>query len=231
MQNLKWVFLLFLGISIQAVNAQEVLTKGTIKYEITDAESSNPQIQSQLAMMEGSSMTVFVMDDAQLTKMNMMNGMVQQRILVDSKVDEMQMYIDAMGRKFMTNMPMPKEEEMEETSVTNIEYFPDDRKEIAGYDAYKAIVKNNVGDQTIELTTYITDELKMDADIIRNVQGTDKLKGLPLEYTISLPQMSLTYTAKEVSKDVDPSEFDFDKTGYEEMSQEELQQMGGMGGF
>jgi hypothetical protein len=41
--------------------------------------------------------------------------------------------------------------------------------------------------------------------------------------------MSMTFTAQNISMEVDKSEFDFDKAGYREMSQEELQQMGGMG--
>lgn len=232
MQNFKWIILVFFGFSLQAVSAQETLTKGTIKYELTEANSDNPQVQSQLAMMEGSTMTIFVMEDAQLTKMNMMNGMMQQRILMDKDESGVEMYIDMMGQKIKTVMPVTEESESEETNITNIEYFPDDRKEIAGYDAYKAVITNKVGEQEVQMTAYITDKLKLDADIIKNVKGTDKLKGLPLEYTINVPELSMTYTAKEVSKDVDPAEFDFDKTGYKEMSPEEMQQMGGgMGGF
>ena len=230
MQNLKWVLFLFLAFSLNAVSAQDALTKGTIKYEITDASSDNPQVQSQLGMLEGSSLTVFIMEEAQLTKMNMMNGMVQQRILMNKDSESMEMYMDAMGRKIMTKMDVSESDKPEETSITNIEYFPDDRKEIAGYNAYKAVITNKVGEQTMEMTTYITEDLKFDANIIRNIDGTDQLKGLPLEYTINVPQMSMTYTAKEVSKEVDSSEFDFDKTGYEEMSPEQMQQMGGMGG-
>lgn len=232
MQNFKWIILVFLGFSLQAVSAQETLSKGTIKYEITDVASDNPQVQSQLAMMEGSTMAVFVMENTQLTKVNMMNGMMQQRMLMSKDKNNMEMYIDAMGQKIMTIMEIPEETEKEETHITNIEYFPDDRKEIAGYDTYRAVITNKVGEQEMQMTTYITDELKLDADIIRDVEGTDKLKGLPLEYTISTPQFSMTYTATELSKEVDPAEFDFDKTGYKEMSPEEMQQMGGgMGGF
>jgi hypothetical protein len=235
MQQLKWIFLIVVSLSLGTVSlqAQETLKEGTIKYEITDAGSDNPQIQQQMQMMKGSTMTVFIMGKTQLTKMNMMNGMYQQRMLMNKEEDKMEMYMDMMGRKIKTVMDLSKQEDEMGDVETNIEYFPEETKEIAGYTAYKAVIKNNVGEQEIELTTYITEDLKFDAEVIRNVQGAEELKGLPLEYTVSQPQVTMTFTAQDISKEVDPAEFDFDKSGYDEMSPEELQQMGGggMGGF
>lgn len=228
MQSLKWVFLLLIGFSVNMVSAQKEIKEGTLTYEITDISSDNPQLAQQLAMMKGSSMTVLFADGKQLTKMNMMNGMMQQKIVMNPEEKTGEMYMDMMGQKIMVKMPMGGDEDDTNTS-TDIEYFPSETKKIAGYDAYKAVITTKAEGQEMELITYITEDLAFDGEVIRNAPGADKLKGLPLEYTISQPQMSMTFTAQNISMEVDKSEFDFDKEGYREMSQEELQQMGGMG--
>jgi hypothetical protein len=228
MQSLKWVFLLLIGFSINMVSAQKEIKEGTLTYEITEISSDNPQLAQQLAMMKGSSMTVLFADGKQLTKMNMMNGMMQQKIVMNPEEKTGEMYMDMMGQKIMVKMPMGGEED-ESGASTDIEYFPNETKKIAGYDAYKAVITTKAEGQEMELITYITEDLAFDGEVIRNAPGADKLKGLPLEYTVSQPQMSMTFTAQNISMEVDKSEFDFDKAGYREMSQEELQQMGGMG--
>jgi hypothetical protein len=229
MRNLKLALILLLSVSVSALFAQKEMKEGTLTYEITDISSDDPAMNQQLAMMKGTTMNIILAKDQQMTEMNMMNGMVKQKMLMNLETKEMNMYMDAMGQKMKVNIPAP--EETEATPETSIEYFKDDRKKIAGYDAYKAIISTEAEGQTIRLTTYVTEELTFDGSIIRNMPGTDKLKGMPLEYTVSQPQMSMTFTATKISPEVDASAFEFDKSGYKEMTQEQLQQMGGGMGF
>jgi len=230
MRNLKLLFILLLSVSASSLVAQEELKEATLTYEITDISSDDPNVNQQLAMMKGSTMSIMLMEGQQLTEMSMMNDMIKQKMLMDVETGNMDMYMDAMGQKFKVNVPSQDSENAEEAE-TNIEYFKDDRKQIAGYDAYKAIISTEQEGKSMKLTTYITEDLKFDGDIIRNMPGTNKLKGMPLEYTVNQPQMSMTFTATKVSKEVDASAFEFDKSGYKEMTQEQLEQMGGGMGF
>jgi hypothetical protein len=229
MRNLKLLFILLLSVSASSLVAQEELKEATLTYEITDISSDDPTVNQQLAMMKGSTMSILLMEGQQLTEMSMMNDMIKQKMLMDVETGNMDMYMDAMGQKFKVNIPSSKTEEAE--AKPNIKYFKDDRKQIAGYDAYKAIISTEQEGQSMKLTTYITEDLKFDGNIIRNMPGTDQLKGMPLEYTVNQPQMSMTFTATKVSPEVDASAFEFDKTGYKEMTKEQLEQMGGGMGF
>ena len=222
--------ILLLSVSASSLVAQEELKEATLTYEITDISSDDPNVNQQLAMMKGSTMSILLMEGQQLTEMSMMNDMIKQKMLMDVETGNMDMYMDAMGQKFKVNVPSKNKVDAE--VEPNIEYFKDDRKQIAGYDAYKAIISTQQEDgQSMKLTTYITEDLKFAGDIIRNMPGTNKLQGMPLEYTVNQPQMSMTFTATNVSKEVDASAFEFDKSGYKEMTQEQLEQMGGGMGF
>jgi hypothetical protein len=229
MRNLRLLFILLLSVSASSLVAQEKLEQATLTYEITDISSDDPAVNQQLAMMKGSTMSILLKEDQQLTEMSMMNDMIKQKMLMDVETGNMDMYMDAMGQKFKVNVPSTKTEDAEIES--NIEYFKDDRKQIAGYEAYKAIISTKQGDQTMRLTTYITEDLVFNGNIIRNMPGTDQLKGMPLEYTVNQPKMSMTFTATKVSSEVDASAFEFDTSGYREMTQEQLEQMGGGMGF
>lgn len=230
MRNLRLLLILLLSVSASSLVAQEELKEATLTYEITDISSDDPNVNQQLAMMKGSTMSILLMEGQQLTEMSMMNDMIKQKMLMDVETGNMDMYMDAMGQKFKVNVPSKNKVDAE--VEPNIEYFKDDRKQIAGYDAYKAIISTQQEDgQSMKLTTYITEDLKFAGDIIRNMPGTNKLQGMPLEYTVNQPQMSMTFTATNVSKEVDASAFEFDKSGYKEMTQEQLEQMGGGMGF
>src|SRR6056297_1945454 len=183
--------------------SQKTFSEGSVQFEITDLSSDNPQVAGQLEMMKGSTMTIYVKGDQQLTSMDMM------------------------GRKIKVQMPTD-ENEAEDVDV-DIEYFEDDRKEIAGYDTYRAVMKTNTDGQQVTLETYITDAFEFDGEMIRNAPGSKQLRGMPLEFTVSQPEISMTFTAQEVLMEIDDSVFDIDASEYEEMDPEDLQNMGGMG--
>ena len=66
------------------------------------------------------------------------------------------------------------------------------------------------------------------------VQGLEAfdLDGFPLEYSMIMDQVSMTYQAQEISEKIDESEFEIDESGYRKVSLEEfMKSMGGFGGF
>src|SRR6056297_567545 len=225
MKKLNVFGILIFCLMTTTIWGQKAFSEGSVKFEITEVTSDNPQLAGQLEMMKGSTMTIFVKEDQQLTSMNMMNGMMQQKMIMDKENNSMLMLMDMMGRKIKVDMPMD-DADMDDVDV-NIEYFEDDRKEIAGYDTYKAVMITKAEGQEVELETYITDEFKFDGKMIQNAPGSKQLRGMPLEYTIKQPQLSMTFTAQEILTSVDDSVFDIDTEGYEEMDPEELQNMGG----
>jgi len=229
MQNFRLLFFLLLSLSVSTLTAQQELAKGTLTYEITDISSDDPGVSQQMEMMKGSTMRIFLTGGQQLTKMNMMDGMVQQKMLMNMETGDMEMYMDAMGQKMKVNVPSSQQEKSD--AEVDVEYFPDDRKQIAGYDAYKAVIRSEAEGKSMELTAYITEDLTFSGEVLRNTPGADQLKGLPLEYSVSQPKVAMTFTATEVSPEVDESVFEFDKSGYKEMSPEQLEQMGGGMGF
>lgn len=227
MNKLKLIGLLIFCLAATTSWGQKTFSEGSVKFEITDLSSDNPQVAGQLEMMKGSKMTIYVKGDQQLTSMNMMNGMVQQNMILDKENNNMLMLMDMMGRKIKVEMPVD-ENEAEDVDV-DIEYFEDDRKEIAGYDTYRAVMITKTDGQEVRLETYITDEFEFDGQMIQNAPGSKQLRGMPLEFTVSQPEISMTFTAQEVLMAVDDAVFDIDPSGYEEMDPEDLQNMGGMG--
>ena len=227
MKNLNVLGILILSLMATTIWGQKTFSEGSVKFEITNVSSDNPQLAGQLDMMKGSTMTIYVKDDQQMTSMNMMNGMMQQNMIVNKENNTTLMLMDMMGRKIKVEMPIedPNPDDMD----VNIEYFEDERKEIAGYDTYKAIMTTKTEGQEIKLETYITDKYEFDGKMIQNAPGSMQLRGMPLEYTINQPQLSMTFTAQEVLDQVDASVFEIDTEGYEEMDPEELKNMGGMG--
>ena len=227
MNRINLIGLLIFCLAATTGWSQKMFSEGSVQFEITDLSSDNPQVAGQLEMMKGSTMTTYVKGDQQLTSMNMMNGMIQQKMIMDKENNSMLMLMDMMGRKIKVVMPTDKDQ-TDETDV-NIEYFEDDRKEIAGYDTYRAVMTTNTDGQQVRLETYITDAFQFDGEMIRNAPGSEQLRGMPLEFTVSQPEIKMTFTAQEVSTSVDDSIFEIDASGYEEMDPEELQNMGGMG--
>jgi hypothetical protein len=77
----------------------------------------------------------------------------------------------------------------------------------------------------MKMTMYVTDEIKMDKFALQQLPGL-QLDGTPLEMVMDMGMMKMTYTATEISKDIDMAVFDKPEGDYKEMSLEELQQLG-----
>lgn len=214
---------------------------GYIKYGITDIESDNPQIQQQADMMKKGFTETMVNDEKVLVISNMA-GMAVSKNLIDKETGNTTMYMDAMGKKIMVDIPKDKSDEMNNKSDVDVsvEKLKDESKEILGYKAYKTLlnVKSENGSSKIEMWT--TDEISMDMEKygqLMNLRGQDiELDGVPLEFTVDANgMMKMTYTAESVKMkdEVDQTKFDVDTTGYKKMTLEEFQQSmgGGMGGM
>ena len=214
--------------------AQE-LTKAYMKYEITEVNSESeddPNASMMINMLKGSITKVYFDGAHSLTKLSMMGGMVNTKIVMD-KDGNSEMYMDAMGQKILTKMPKAEVEKMKKEQGGNIEYIhhKDKTKEIMGYKAHLVTVKDPEGKmEEGNMHFWVTNEIKTSAVVSQGIDNAD-IGGFPLEFTISIPgQFSMKTELTELKKDFDASVFEFDKKGYKEMSLEDLKNMG-MGGF
>lgn len=210
---------------------------GYIKYEITNIQSDNPQIQQQASMMKNGYMEQYIGKDKVLSVVNMM-GMVITKTLADKESGDATMYMDMMGRKIM--IPMTKEQmDKQEATSTDAEITSERvagaTKDILGYTAHKTLIKVTTDEGSTTMEIWTTDELSADADNFSKMMKLSgdnvKIEGVPLEFTIDANgMMKMTYTASAVKMvgETDYSAMKIDDSGYKKMTFEEFQQtMGG----
>ena len=223
------VFVLLICIPLGAQTNQ-----GALVMEITEATSDNPQIAAQLAMMEGTETNVYFKDGQSLTRINMMGGMVMIDMLSKANGDT-DMLFNMMGQKIWVASTKAEQELFaadNENLLADLEvsYDESDTKTIAGFECYK-MTASAPANEDFALEAYITDQIKIDASVIRGVDIT-KFRGFPLEYIINNGTMQMTITASTFSTEVDDSVFEIDTNGYTKMTMEEfMTQMGQMGGM
>lgn len=233
MKKLTFLTLLLAFLTIPFVNAQTVITEGSIKFELSDVKTDNEQMKMGLDMMKGMTMEMIFNKTYSLTKMNMMSGMMVTQTLVNLDSKDMTMLFDMMGQKIKVvgNTDKIKEDAGKAAAPKiDVTEFKSENKEIMGYSCYKVEMKVG-GENEMQMFAYITPEIKASS---KHMQGFEdvNLKGFPLEFTMEMAgMMTMTYTAIEVNKSVDDASFKLKDEGYELKTMEEFQQsMGAMGG-
>lgn len=207
--------------------------QGTLKLEIIEATSDNPQMAAGLEMMKGTITEVVYQNGQSVTKMNMMGGMVEIDVKM-SKDGNMDMLMNAMGNKMWiqaskTELNLAKAENDSPLADLDFDYDEDDRKEIAGFDCFKMIA-TAPGNEDFKLEAYITEDIKINAAVMQGIDITD-FRGFPLEYIFDAGMMKMTVSTTEYSDEVVDGAFELDTNGYTKMSYDEfLNSMGQMGG-
>ncbi|HMR86589.1 MAG TPA: hypothetical protein PKD51_00465 [Saprospiraceae bacterium] len=213
------------------LNAQKVLEQGTVKMEITEVKSEDPQMAMGLEMMKGSQTELHFKAEQHATYMNMMGGMMEMKVFVENVEKKMNMLFDVMGQKMWIESTLEESQtpqQKEIASKSKIDYDKNDTKEILGYKCYKMTVTNPEMEGTT-LTGYVTEQVKTKANMIQGFQSLE-FAGYPMEFTVGNPQFSMTMTAVDVKDTVDETKLKYDTKGYKKMTMEEFQKsMGGMG--
>ena len=233
MQILRYLLVVTLFLGISNINAQRNITEGQIKMEITDVNSDDQAIASQLEMMKGGETVYAFSSNQSLVTMNMMGGMIKMETLTDNESENSTMLFDMMGQKMMVSST---KEDRAETVAQQKDAFKDikvtydenDTKEIMGYKCYKAVASG--GELPFSFEMYVTKELSIDPKLIQGMEGLD-LNGFPLEYQMKMEQMSMTYSATEVESEINSEIFNLKTEGYKKMTFKEFEeQMKGLGG-
>ncbi|HIP31479.1 MAG TPA: hypothetical protein EYG86_01815 [Crocinitomicaceae bacterium] len=206
--------------SLGFTNAQS--NEGHIKYAI-EMSSDNPEMQMQLAMMNGSTMEIYFQDKNSSSTMRMGSMMTINTITSESG-DVLMLMGGMMGKKAIktTVDEMKGDEKVEEVEDIDVQ-FVKGSKTVAGYKCKKAIIETEEGD---EVVFWYTEELKMGTDAQGNLNG--KIPGVALAFETNNNGMIMSFEATEVENKIkDKSVFSLDiPEGYEEMTYEQLKGMG-----
>lgn len=224
--------LLFILPALVAVQAQSPMTQGMVKLEITDVSSTDAQTAQMLQMMKGSSSTIYFEGDKNLTRTSMMGGMVVTDSQVDKATNTLNMYMDMMGQKTWIQSSM-EEAAAAKANMSNMDIKTDkaNKKTINGLEAYAITIADKTNPD-LKISGYVTDAIKASTQGIQGLEGME-LPGFPLEIKIDMKgQMTMTFEAVEIKKELPANIFEKDTTGYKKMTMEEFQKsMGGMGGL
>lgn len=201
--------------------------EGTLVMEITDASSDNPQVAPFADGMKGSQTLVYFKDGQTLTKVNMMGGMIKVDVHND-KEKNMDLLMDAMGNKIWVSSTKLEQDKMKAGVDNPLEYMEitydeSDTKSIAGFDCYKMVVEFPDA-EGYAIEGYVTEQIEVRPNIIQNVDISE-LKGFPLEFDFTNPQMNITMSALSYGETVDQSVFEKNTAGYQKMTMEEFAEL------
>lgn len=216
-------------ISTSALVAQNTLTEGHVKMEITKIDSDDEAMAAQMQMLKGTTTDIYFNKDKYKSSMNMMGGLMNVTNIVTSATGKMDMFMDMMGQKMWIDTDVEESSEGKPTTAdVDIVYDESDTKEILGYPCYKMTIKAPEM-QGGTVTAYITEEIKSDAKFI---QGYEKVeyKGFPLEISVGVPNMMvMTMETTAINQELPANALEMNTQGYEKMTMEQFtEKMGGM---
>lgn len=209
---------LVLALTIPFTSLFGQMTEGHIVYDLK-MESSDPEVEAQLSMVSGSTMEIFFKDNKVRQEMSI--GTFQKTTTITNPDEGRTISLmDGMMGKFATVIDNEDKEETEDADI-EIELVEGETKEIAGYTCKKAILIDEDGNESV---FWYTDEimtLKNGGTMI-----SDQIPGMPLEFSIVNPQVTMVMTAREVNKKVKKAKQMFSTEipeGYDVKDLDELQ--------
>ncbi len=185
--------------------------------------SDDPQVQSQIGILQGSKMIMYFSPEFNRVELSM-GGMMEVTTIADVKSKESLVLMGGMmGQKAIKmNADDLKNIDVKKPAIKKT----GETKTIAGYKCVKYIVTT---DETV-VNIWTTNDLVAAKDGMQYVN--EEIPGFPLEFEASVMGMSLVGTASEVQKGLGKSNkkelFSMAiPSGYEEMSADDLNEMGG----
>jgi len=196
-------------------------TEATIEFKIS-MSTDDPEVEAQLAMMEGSTMKMY-MKDGNMRQETSMGGFMKNTTISNSETKETLILIDGMMGKFAAKTKLEDTEEVDETEADLDIELVDETKEITGYTCKKAIIYDAAGNESI---FWYTEEIEVPENGGKYMK--EGIPGMALEFSIVQPQITMTFSATEFSKKVKNPKEKFDMTipeGFTEKSFEDMQNM------
>jgi GLPGLI family protein len=205
-----------------STNAQ--LTEGHFTYSI-EMKSDNPDMQMAIGMMQGSSMDLYVMGPK--TRVDMKMGTMMEISTITDQSDKVLMLMGGMLGKnaIVTTISELEKNKADYTEPTLT--LIDETKTINGFICKKALLTDADGNESLFWYT---------EDIVVSKKGQSYLNanvpGFPLEYSINVNGMTMSLNIKDIVKKLDKNQkknFEIKiPEGYQEMTLDQLQGLGGM---
>lgn len=187
--------------------------------------SSSPEVKAQLGMLEGSTFKIISSGDKSRTEMSMGAGLMVTTTIMDAGKNKGIMLMEGMMGKQATILESLNDD-AEAALELDIELI-DEVKTIQGYECKKAIV---YGEDDVEMIYWYTDKIQP-KDGAMGQYVKNGIPGLPLEFTLQQPQITMHFTATEVSDKLGKTKGLFNLSipkGYKEVSMDEVRSLGGM---
>lgn len=220
------VLFVFLAVS---VSAQAQKSNAHVQYVL------NFEGNEQAAMFSGSLLDIYFAPDNSKMVLNMMSGMIKMDMRMDVKGKKGIMLLDMMGQqkyKTIDSEDMKTDDSGEKTKMPDIKYLKE-YKEIAGYKCQKALL--SMEGQTEKMIIYFTDKIEMPKGFEQYVEQLNMagMKGFPMAMEINTADMKMNIIAQAVDLSKQSKKIFTIKApeGYTEMTAEDIQGLGGMGGF
>ncbi len=185
--------------------------------------SADPQMQSQMGMLQGSKMIMYFSPDFNRVELSM-GGIMEVTTIADVKTKENLVLMGGMMGQKAIKMNADDLKDMKDAPKPDIKKTGE-TKTIAGYKCVKYIATT---DEAV-VNIWTTNELVAAKDGMQYVN--EEIPGFPLEFEASVMGMTLVGTASEVKKGLDKSNkkelFSMAiPSGYEEMSADDLNGLG-----
>ena len=189
--------------------------EGIVKYSLSFEDSGLPP--EALAMFKNAEVVVYITPDNQRTDMDMV--LQSTTTIVNMKKNTMFTLMNVGEKKYLIKTDEADiKKEREAPSEMTINYL-EETKDILGYACKKAEVTLPQVPGMI-MNVYFTEEIPVN-EISPVYKG---LKGFPLEYTMNMGGLQITFNAKSIIKEKVPaSTFEVPKEGYTEITAEALQ--------
>lgn len=195
----------------------------TVKYDIS-MESSDPEVQSSLGMMQGSTYTMYLKDNKSRIEANMGGGLMMSTTIVDAEKKKGLMLMDGMMGKIASSFNPDSLAKLSEGGPDHDVELVNETKVILGRTCKKAVV---YGDNDLEIIYWYTEDFKPNHEILgRYIKNG--VPGLPLEFSIQQPQITMKYKATDLQEKVDKPKEKFDLSipeGYTEKSFDDIKTM------
>lgn len=195
----------------------------SIKYAIK-MSSSDPEVKAQLGMLQNSTLEVLAAGNKSRTAMSM-GGLMTTTTIIDADKGKGLMLLDGMMGRQAAKMDEIPAIEADESDI-EIELI-DETKKILGYECKKAVI---YGEDGTELIYWYTEKVKLKEGVLAQYVNNG-VPGLPLQFVIQQPQITMEFTASEFTEKVGKTKGQFDLSipkDYKEVSIDDMKNIGGM---
>lgn len=218
----KFILSAFMAIlSLGAAFAQ--ITEGHVKYKV-DVASDDPEMAMAVSMMQGTTLELFFKDKKSRADISM-GALMTMKTITDAESEKVLLLMSGMmGNKAVTGTFADLEDEEEKKPEYDVK-LTDETKDIAGYTCKKGTMTDEEGN---ELEFWYTEEVKFESR--GQSMMNDQIPGFPMEFAANQNGMVMTFTVETFNKELSGTvEEVFGMAipdGYEEMTFDDLKQMG-----